>query len=230
MKKKTAYIAVIILLLLLCTGFLIKSGADKRQQEAIEAGQAATIVSHDKTVLPGFIYNIDSISMDSIVGQKHCSFSYPEQESLKAVAEMSSQLVHGRITNLSFTFMDGQAWTVADLQITASYKGELKKDDVISLYYPGGYVSVSDYNSYHHIKSGGGENEFYQSFPDSSPLPCLMDEGLFFLSDDNSAYSLPEGTYFLSCGNSSICSYADEDTYIWLNNTISLQDILNSIN
>ncbi len=229
MKKKTVLISVISIILVLLTFLFIKGMYNKRQQEAIAAGKPAVIVSHDKTVLPDFIYNIDSISSETVVGEKHYDFDFSEQNNLNSVIERSSDIVYGRINSLSYTFINGMAWTVTELQVLNTYKGDLCDNDVISLYYPGGFMSVYDYNAHYESGKPGSDSEFYRSYITDAPIPFITEEELFFISDDTADYSLPDGSYILSSGNSSICSFITDDEVLWLGRNMDSESVLKLI-
>lgn len=232
MTKKAVIttLAVILIFAMLLGGLYLQRSSREKQQGTADAGQTAVIVSHDKTVYPSFVYNFDSISSETLIGEKHYSFKSLEQDDLKMLADSASDIIRGRIVNTSYTFIDGHAWTLAEIQVLSSFKGELVKDDVISVFYPGGYVSAHDYNSVYDRKTPGSENEFYQVIADGSPSPFLLEEELFFLSSDVAGLSLPSGGYVLSSGNSSVVTTNDDGSkFYWQGETLTADRLLEII-
>ena len=218
MKKKSALIAAVAALtvLIILSSVLIKVNRDRRYAEALEASVDAVVISSDKTVFPGFIYNTDSISYDSIIGEKRMG-SYPgPKPGLKELRDGSSDVVRGTVVSLSYTFIDGLAYTQVDLCLDEVLKGSLEKDYYISVYFPGGYASVEDYNEFYGEDKPGGANKYYHFVSGPSRLPYQDDELLLFISPAADSL-LPGGAYELSFGEYSVYNVLEEGTLLMQN-------------
>lgn len=211
MKKKTAVIAAIsvFLVLVILSSVLIKVNRDKRHAEVLEAAMDAVIISSDKTVFPDFIYNSDSIHTDTVVGEKLVNIEPIEKPSLQELSQLSDSVVRGHVVSLSYTFIDGIAWTQADINISEVLKGGLVSGNFISVYFPGGFVSVEDYNEFSGENNPGGQNKYYSFKAGSAPIPGYNDELLLFISPSDGKYLLPEGSYSLSCAEHSVFNVQD---------------------
>ena len=211
MKNKKWIIPVLaaVTALLLVTGFfLLRHNRQQRRAEAISAGKQAVIVSHDKTVLPDFVYNSDSIAEDSIRGEKQ---QRPIPESSADIEEMAQQaelIVRGSVSFLSYTFMDGLAYTMADVTVTEVLKGSLQQGDIISVYYPGGYASVNDYSEFMGEKVTGGG--YYRVKAGNVPEPEMGRDAVFFLSEPAAGSPVPKGAYSLHFGERSVLPFDEQ--------------------
>ena len=76
------------------------------------------------------------------------------QNDLKKLISVSDDVIRGTIQNVSYTSYEGVAWTKSDVLITDTFKGNLKKGDVISVFTLGGYIPLSE-----HIK---GHNDAFR--------------------------------------------------------------------
>ena len=212
MKKKTAVIAGIIILVVIIalSSVLISVHRDRKTAEALAASTEAVIVSSDKSVFPGFIYNSDSINSDSLVGEKEAKLPEFEAKTLPELEALSGDVIRGRVKALSYTFIRGEAWTQADIEVTGVFKGGLSEGFVISVYFPGGYASVEDYNKFYGENNPGGANEYYIISSGKAPVPFIEDDVLLFLNPADEASAVPKGAYVLSWGEYSVFSVYDE--------------------
>lgn len=209
MKKwaKLSLIAVLTALLLFC-GIYINIRHNNRMAAIELASVEAVVVSHDKSVFPEFIYNAGAINNESIYGEKEHNFTLSHIADLKDLTEFSTDIVRGQITGLSYTFINGVAYTVADLHISHSLKGSLVPDDVVSLYYLGGYAAVQDYNNFYDIE-GGEQNKYYKFTVTGYPVPEIGQDMLFFLSQRCDKFTIPDGAFCLSSGGNSVYTLSE---------------------
>ena len=208
MKKKnwiTLGIAAALVLVLILTFFLVKQNRARRLAEAIDAGQQAVIVSHDKTVFPDFVYNSDAISEDSIAGEKKQKSIPVSSAAIDEEAKLAGVIVRGSISSLSYTFIDGNAYTLADVTVTEVLKGNLVQGDIISVYYPGGYASVNDYNEFHGDKAEG--SGYYRVSAGNVPEPVLEQDAVFFLTSPETGSAVPDGAFVPGFGKNSVLPF-----------------------
>ncbi len=227
MKNKRAnliIIAILIVLLLIGSIYIFKSHSSK--MAALElAGVEAVVVSHDKSMFPQFIYNANAINSSSVIGEKEHEMSIHNIADIKETAEKSQNIVRGKITGLCYTFSDGIAYTVAEVHVSDSLKGSLMPEDIISLYYVGGFAEVQDYNEFYGI-SGGEQNKYYKFTVPGYPAPEIGQDRLFFLSASSEDFAVPEGGFCLTSGQSSVFSPSDDgESFTGNGETYSLDEI-----
>lgn len=206
-------ITTVLIVILLTVGIHIAGMHSKRMVSLREAGVEAVVVSHDKSVYPDFIYNSCAINNDSISGEKEHKIPLSHTADMEELAKLSTDIVTGRITGLCYTFINGTAYTVADLHISSSFKGSLVSDDIVSLYFLGGYASVQDYNSFYGIQDGD-PNKFYKFTVKGYPVPALEQDMLFFMSSNSVQQDIPKNVYSLtSPANSVYTPSSDGESY-----------------
>ncbi|KAF0092278.1 MAG: hypothetical protein FD141_462 [Fusobacteria bacterium] len=64
---------------------------------------------------------------------------------LNVIFNDSDEIIRGIVKNISYTSFTGSAWTKADILVTESYKGEVKKGDIVTIFMFGGYIKLQDY-------------------------------------------------------------------------------------
>lgn len=206
MREKTAVCTGIIFILALMLVSCAFAHTEARADDYM--GEPAVILSHDKTALPEFIYNFDALDESLILGEKRLSSGRSFPTDLPSVSRASSFVLSGRIYGVYYTFIDGAAWTQADIFVSECLRGSVQGGDIVSVYFPGGYVSTEDFEAFYG-ESGGSEAEFYRLVTDGVPLPQQGDSLLLFLTRPDGA-ALPEGAYTLSCGKYSIFSLSPD--------------------
>lgn len=211
MKKNWAKISILagLIVILLLGGIYINGRYSKRRAAIAHASVEAVVVSHDKSVYPGFIYNSCAINSENLCGEKEHEIPSSAVTDMKKLADISTDIVRGKITGVCYTFINGIAYTVADLHIEDSLKGSLVSDDIVSLYFLGGYASVQDYNSFYEIK-GGEPNKFYKFTAKGYSVPQVGQDMLFFMSANTDNRDIPKNGYSLSSGADSVFSASAE--------------------
>ena len=76
------------------------------------------------------------------------------QNDLNELISVSDDVIRGKVQNVAYTSYEGVAWTKSDVLITDTFKGNLKKGDVLSVFTLGGYIPLSE-----HIK---GHNDAFR--------------------------------------------------------------------
>ena len=193
MREKTFVCTGIflILMILLCSWALFRV-------EALAYGPAEPEGSGGP--LPNFVYNPECIQSSPLLGVKHFSSGLVLPGDLSGAAEAASAVIRGRVTEVYYTFADGQAWTQANIQVLDCLKGGLSGS--ICVYFQGGYASAEDFGA----RYGGGEGRegFYRVVADGVKLPAEGQESYFFLKAPPEGSALPEGAWVLACGSASV--------------------------
>ncbi len=188
MKKTFVYIAAILLLsVAVVTLFAVTDKTPDDGQQ--DRGTASVSFTKDKTVLPDFVYN-STIIDDSSVYTIHLSDDDFDDE------DDADYVVLGTVIETFYTFVDGKAWTQANIRIDENMHGRLSTGQIVSVYMSGGYASAEDY-----VSSGGklgnvAEFPSYVEFiVNDKPHPKPGDNEVFYLEKLPSGLSLPDGAY-----------------------------------
>lgn len=182
-----------------------------------ERGAPAIVLSHDKTALPDFVYNLNSASEPYVLGEIHISAGSCSPENIPHLSRNSSAIVRGKLSDIYYTFIDGLAWTQANICISESLKGTLAVGDIISVYFPGGYASATDYEAcYGEGSAAENSRGFYRFVAEGISPPEPGDEALFFLSEAAPGSGLPEGAYELSCERYAYLSFCENGSALCL--------------
>ncbi len=114
------------------------------------------------------LLKVDSVT-DSIYGSD-----------LNVIFNDSDEIIRGTVKNISYTSFTGSAWTKADIIVAESYKGELKKGDIVTIFMFGGYIKLQD-----HIKFFDDRFRFEDLTESEINNIVLkeMDNGIPFLSE-----------------------------------------------
>ena len=84
------------------------------------------------------------------------------KEEFTTLMKKSDAVVKGKVVSVNFETFAGNAWTKITLQIDDVFKGEVKKNQDIDIYYLGGYISLNDHINFYKDSerfSNLGENE-----------------------------------------------------------------------
>lgn len=145
----------------------------------------------DRTVLPEFSYNPETIEGGTVLEMVSFHGSVPEFE---PVARSWDACIQGRVENTYYTFSSGRAWTQADIYVLRCVSGGLSRGDIVSVYFPGGYVLAEDYSLYY-----GGDSAWSDCFlffpPDEGELPRPGQEATYHLAQRDKNSPLPVGAY-----------------------------------
>lgn len=161
---------------------------------------------NDMTVLPQTVYDQENITKDSIASTVQSLSDVLLAPDLETMIKHSTTIIRGTIMNVSYTFIDGMAWTQANVCVEESLAGSLTKGDIISVYYLGGYVSAKDYIDYYgdaHFaeeKIKFSEKSFFKFVVDEEKDPDVGESNLYFLTATPEFSPLPRGVYERVCG------------------------------
>lgn len=187
MKKAVLCLCVLLLAAGLLYGIFRPAGAS----EPVAPG---TRSSGDMTVLPEFTYNVEAIEGGTVLEMVSFRGSAPVYDVPERPAEAC---IEGTVKNIYYTFLGGEAWTQADIQVSHSISGSLSKGCTVSVYFSGGYISAGDYSDYY-----GGESAWQDCFlyfpPSSGALPREGDKGTYYISRADKSSPLPPGAFELA--------------------------------
>ena len=125
----------------------------------------------------------------------------PELESLFPKSEA---IVLAKVLDITYKAIPGTggAWTVADIDIIKSYKGNFETGDKINIYYPGGYISVEDHIKLHNnafryedMTEEEKKNTYFHEIIDGESLDPVGKTYLLCLVPTLEGSPLPEGSY-----------------------------------
>ena len=98
------------------------------------------------------ISGYDTENTEKMISQN--SYIY-DAMTVDAMYENSSQIIKGEVLNVKFTDNEGSPYIVFDVKVLKSYKGELNKNDLITVSTAGGYICLYDY-----VKKANMEDRF----------------------------------------------------------------------
>lgn len=189
MKKTISYILAILLLSVAAvTLFAIFDNSKSIYQSNVK-GSAAITFTHDKTVLPDFIYNSAIINDSTVYTINAADSEYAEEDDADCV-------ILGTVIETFFTFADGAVWTQANVRVDEVTRGKLSEGEIISVYIPGGYASMDDYVAAHGAgKYSSSGAQYLELIINDEPHPQPGDNAMFYLDKLSNGSPLPDGAY-----------------------------------
>lgn len=188
MKKTIVYITAILLLsVAVVTLFAVtdKTPGDGHRDK----GAASVSFTKDNTVLPDFVYNNSIIGESSVYTIHLSDTEYDDEDDADYVAL-------GTVIETFYTFVDGKAWTQANIRVDENIHGRLSSGQIISVYMSGGYASAEDYlSSGGRLGSTGDDPSYVEFIVNDRPHPKPGDNEVFYLEKLPSDLSLPDGAY-----------------------------------
>lgn len=121
--------------------------------------------------------------------------------------EKCEDAVYGRITKVEYLIHHYTPWTKLEIACQENFKGDIEKDQRISVYVLGGYLDKDSYerkfDDVAPIDEGGlVEMKYFQN-----ELSKVGDEGVFYLVTDQEEEIFEEDAYFLLCSGYSKMMY-----------------------
>lgn len=146
---------------------------------------------------------------------------------IQSMMDFSTLIVRGSIQNITYTFVGGIAWTEVDVLIEDVLYGERNPNDIITVYYLGGYVPVEDYVNYYgeahfsdeHLNSMAFSTEFFEFVVEGEDHPNVSENNLYFLVETPENSPLPTGVYERVCNESSTFQVSPDGEYLYRNCT-----------
>lgn len=124
------------------------------------------------------------------------------KEEFTTLMKKSDVVVKGKVVSVNFETFAGNAWTKITLQIDDVFKGEVKKNQDIDIYYLGGYISLNDHINFYKDSerfSNLGENEkantILKEIVDGEEFIAKDEELILCIVKTSEASPLPKGSY-----------------------------------
>lgn len=124
------------------------------------------------------------------------------KEEFTTLMKKSDAVVKGKVISVNFETFAGNAWTKITLQIDDVFKGEVKKNQDIDIYYLGGYISLNDHINFYKDSerfSNLGENEkantILKEIVDGEEFIAKDEELILCIVKTSEASPLPKGSY-----------------------------------
>ncbi len=124
------------------------------------------------------------------------------KEEFTTLMKKSDAVVKGKVVSVNFETFAGNAWTKITLQIDDVFKGEVKKNQDIDIYYLGGYISLNDHINFYKDSerfSNLGENEkantILKEIVDGEEFIAKDEELILCIVKTSEASPLPKGSY-----------------------------------
>ena len=124
------------------------------------------------------------------------------KEEFTTLMKKSDAVVKGKVVSVNFETFAGNAWTKITLLIDDVFKGEVKKNQDIDIYYLGGYISLNDHINFYKDSerfSNLGENEkantILKEIVDGEEFIAKDEELILCIVKTSEASPLPKGSY-----------------------------------
>lgn len=124
------------------------------------------------------------------------------KEEFTTLMKKSDAVVKGKVVSVNFETFAGNAWTKITLQIDDVFKGEVKKNQDIDIYYLGGYISLNDHINFYKDSerfSNLGENEkantILKEIVDGEEFIAKDEELILCIVKTSEESPLPKGSY-----------------------------------
>lgn len=124
------------------------------------------------------------------------------KEEFTTLMKKSDAVVKGKVVSVNFETFAGNAWTKITLQIDDVFKGEVKKNQDIDIYYLGGYISLNDHINFYKDSerfSNLGENEkantILKEIVDGEEFIAKDEELILCIVKTSEESTLPKGSY-----------------------------------
>lgn len=124
------------------------------------------------------------------------------KEEFTTLMKKSDAVVKGKVVSVNFETFAGNAWTKITLQIDDVFKGEVKKNQDIDIYYLGGYISLNDHINFYKDSerfSNLGENEkantVLKEIVDGEEFITKDEELILCIVKTTEDSPLPKGSY-----------------------------------
>ncbi len=124
------------------------------------------------------------------------------KEEFTTLMKKSDAVVKGKVVSVNFETFAGNAWTKITLQIDDVFKGEVKKNQDIDIYYLGGYISLNDHINFYKDSerfSNLGENEkantILKEIVDGEEFVTKDEELILCIVKTTEESPLPKGSY-----------------------------------
>lgn len=202
MKKK------IKIVLLLCATMLCSCNGGKEESSLLnvdkveETSTPIPIYGIDKTVEAVNAIDTKDGTELNCVGEIEGFADYVYKGDMDTVSENAREIIQGIVQNVTYDSIEGMAWMKVDVLVEEVLKGDLKKDDKISIYMLGGYVSVAEHIKYDDdafrfsdVKKSKRNDTYIKTVVANEKFPCEGDKNVFYLVETRDSSAVPNGSY-----------------------------------
>lgn len=124
------------------------------------------------------------------------------KEEFTTLMKKSDAVVKGKVVSVNFETFAGNAWTKITLQIDDVFKGEVKKNQDIDIYYLGGYISLNDHINFYkdserfsNLSAKEKANTVLKEIVDGEEFITKDEELILCIVKTSEASPLPKGSY-----------------------------------
>lgn len=124
------------------------------------------------------------------------------KEEFTTLMKKSDAVVKGKVVSVNFETFAGNAWTKITLQIDDVFKGEVKKNQDIDIYYLGGYISLNDHINFYkdserfsNLSAKEKANTVLKEIVDGEEFVTKDEELILCIVKTSEASPLPKGSY-----------------------------------
>lgn len=190
-----------------------------------------SIVEHDYTVYPSAVYNKSDNIID-LSGYFDDTTSQAPTDSVISVDDLissSDYIILGKVDEIIYTQVNGRPYTQENITVYQVYKGDiLHERDRISIYIPGGYMPVSEFERLNNTEiSSYGKDYIYISGGNKNHQN-IGDIRMFFINDGGKY--IPDGAFELTTKNDISIFQARGSEYISSGNNALKFNIKNLLN
>lgn len=124
------------------------------------------------------------------------------KEEFTTLMKKSDAVVKGKVVSVNFETFAGNAWTKITLQIDDVFKGEVKKNQDIDIYYLGGYISLNDHINFYkdserfsNLNENEKANTILKEIVDGEEFVTKDEELILCIVKTTEESPLPKGSY-----------------------------------
>lgn len=124
------------------------------------------------------------------------------KEEFTTLMKKSDAVVKGKVVSVNFETFAGNAWTKITLQIDDVFKGEVKKNQDIDIYYLGGYISLNDHINFYkdserfsNLSAKEKANTVLKEIVDGEEFVTKDEELILCIVKTTEDSPLPKGSY-----------------------------------
>lgn len=209
-KFMTTVMVVVVVILL----FIIVRLIDDETKQKIAEVDEQTVLESEKQ-----IRKIDTSEGNIIDGSLYIEIDacFKYILNLESYVEQSTNIIQGQIIDLSFVEVEQIPWTKISIKIDESIMGELQKDEIITIYELGGYITGESF-----IKMFGECNDNKISNEDlvemkyfQKNMHSIGEKGIFCVKSWQETSIFSSDTYELVGSSYSVFIYnEEEDAYL----------------
>ncbi len=173
---------------------------------------------NDYTVYPSKVYrkSANIIDLSDCINDNTAQVPNDSIDSTFSVDDLinlSDYIIFGKVDDIIYTQVNGKPYTQENITIYQVYKGnKLHEHDKISIYIPGGYMPVSEFESLNNIEISSYGKEYIYSSGGNKNHQTIGDIRIFFINDGGKY--IPDGAFELTTKNDVSIFQASGGKYI----------------